>query len=79
MGVSFSYHTKDPISPDLKVKICDEAKLLNERNWSTTEGIIFFEMEGFQDKLYGDSKVFMDDENIEEEHDMVFIINCLKS
>ncbi len=59
MSVSFSYFTREDITSDLLATIRSEAESLNNtREWVSTEALIFFDMDEYESKAFGNSKFF---------------------
>lgn len=81
MGVSFSYFTLEDVSNEVRDVIQAEAKSINEsRDWTSTEALCFFQMEGYESKVFGDSKFFADGVGSEADGipDVERIVDALK-
>ena len=80
MSVSFSYSTVEEVDNDTRRAILSEASRLNDnRHWTSTERFIFFEPEGDETQMYGDSKFFPNNVHDEPDDipDIVFIMRIL--
>lgn len=78
--VSFSYFTREAIADTTRTSIRREAEALNRsRAWTSTDSLIFLEMEGFESRAFGNSKFFPDGLGNEGKDisDVQFIVNTL--